>query len=110
MGAVISFSVAIVNIICIYIGAVFMFHIKEVRGVNTFWKEDVRNARKYNQAVRQDSGVASVYKTAFVSAARRKISSSSARRNPGDVFLTPLEKLKTNWRKESAILPMAKSD
>ena len=95
-GALASFILTLINIGCIFFSAALMFEVKEVRGVNTFWKEDVKNVRKYNKAMRADSGIASIYEKAYKSAVMKKSHGSSR------AFLSPIEKIKISWRRKTS--------
>lgn len=99
-GALISLTLTIINIVCIYFSAYLTFEIKEVRGANSFWTEDVANVRKYNKAKRKHSGIASIYEKAYATAIRRR-SNSSSRHTSGSLFLTPLEKFVRKDAKDS---------
>lgn len=94
VGAVISFLLTLINIVCIFFSAYAMFELKEVRGHSTFWKQDVKEVRKYNRAVRANPGVASIYKKAFDSADREQNYTTSGKRRASLDQYAPLEKLK----------------
>lgn len=84
-----------------------MFEIKEVRGANSFWKEDIANVRKYNRALRDDSAVASIYQQGFKHAAEKRDNFSSGR---GSGFQYPLEKIRMNWSRATSAPQEDKSE